>query len=143
MIRRRITRRSRAATKKSSRSPGSTWLRSTTGTGTCTTKALSQSLGITSISRLVPQVKRVVLASPSDGINFVDGLKSAYGIDTSSFKSLQKVDYSIGFASVGSGSAQMCVGYTTDGWIEAQGFLFLSRQARQGSRSFTQRPSCA
>ena len=96
------------------------------GYGICTTKALSQSLGITTISQLVPQVRQLVLASPSDGIDFIDGLKSAYGIDTGSFKSLQKVDYSIGFASVGSGSAQMCVGYTTDGSIAAQGFLFLA-----------------
>jgi osmoprotectant transport system substrate-binding protein len=95
------------------------------GYGICTTKALSQSLGITTISQLVPQVGQLVLASPSDGIDFVDGLKSVYGIDTGSFKSLQKVDYSIGFASVSSGSAKMCVGYTTDGSIAAQGFLFL------------------
>ena len=79
----------------------------------------------------MPKVTRVVLASPSDGIDFIDGLKSAYGIDTSSFKSLQKVDYSIGFASVASGSAQMCVGYTTDGSIAAQNFIFLAgRQER-------------
>ncbi len=96
------------------------------GYGICTTTALSQSLGIMTISQLVPQVARIVLASPSDGIDFIDGLKSAYGIDTSSFKSLQKVDYSIGFASVGSGSAQMCVGYTTDGSIASQGYLFLT-----------------
>ena len=96
------------------------------GYGICTTKALSQSLGVTTISQLAPQAARLVLASPSDGIDFMDGLKSVYGIDTGSFKSLQKVDYSIGFASVSSGSAQMCVGYTTDGSIAAQGFLFLT-----------------
>jgi len=96
------------------------------GYGICTTKALSQSLGITTISQLAGQAGNLVLASPSDGIDFIDGLKTAYGIDTSSFKSLQKVDYSIGFASVSSGSAQVCVGYTTDGSIEAQGFLFLT-----------------
>jgi osmoprotectant transport system substrate-binding protein len=96
------------------------------GYGICTTQELSQSLGITTISELVPQVGTLVLASPSDGIDFIDGLKTAYGIDTSSFKSLQKVDYSIGFASVSSGSAQMCVGYTTDGGIAGQGFLFLA-----------------
>jgi osmoprotectant transport system substrate-binding protein len=95
------------------------------GYGICTTKALSQSLGITTISQLASKVGTLVLASPSDGIDFIDGLKTAYGIDTGSFKSLQKVDYSIGFASVSSGSAHMCVGYTTDGSIESQGFLFL------------------
>jgi osmoprotectant transport system substrate-binding protein len=96
------------------------------GYGICTTTALSKSLGISTISQLVPQVGTLVLASPSDGIDFIDGLKTAYGIDTSSFKTLQKVDYSIGFASVSSGSAQMCVGYTTDGSIATQGFLFLA-----------------
>jgi osmoprotectant transport system substrate-binding protein len=95
------------------------------GYGLCMTKAQSQSLGIANISQLAAKVSTLVLASPSDGIDFVDGLKTAYGIDTSSFKDLQKVDYSIGFASVSSGSAQVCVGYTTDGSVETQGFLFL------------------
>ena len=95
------------------------------GYGLCMTKAQSQSLGIQNISQLAAKVSTLVLASPSDGIDFVDGLKTAYGIDTSSFKDLQKVDYSIGFASVSSGSAQVCVGYTTDGSVETQGFLFL------------------
>ncbi len=96
------------------------------GYGICTTKALSDQLGITTISQLAAQVGQIVLASPSDGIDFIDGLKTAYGIDTSSFKSVQKVDYSIGFASVSSGSAQMAVGYTTDGSIATQGFIFLN-----------------
>jgi osmoprotectant transport system substrate-binding protein len=95
------------------------------GYAICTSKALSQKLGITSISQLAAKVGQLVLASPSDGIDFIDGLKTAYGIDTSSFKSVQKVDYSIGFASVASGSAQMVVGYTTDGSIAQQDFVFL------------------
>ncbi len=95
------------------------------GYGICTSKAISQELGITSISQLAQKAAQIVLASPSDGIDFIDGLKTAYGIDTSSFKSLQRVDYSIGFASVASGSAQACVGYTTDGSIAAQNFIFL------------------
>jgi len=95
------------------------------GYGICTSQALSQQLGITTISQLASQAGQIVLASPSDGIDFIDGLKTAYGIDTSSFKNLQKVDYSIGFASVSSGSAQACVGYTTDGSIAGQNFIFL------------------
>ncbi len=95
------------------------------GYGLCTTKALSQSLGITTISQLAQQASQIVLASPSDGIDFIDGLKPVYGIDTNSFKNLQRVDYSIGFASVASGSAQVCVGYTTDGSIASQNFIFL------------------
>jgi osmoprotectant transport system substrate-binding protein len=95
------------------------------GYAICTSKKISQKLGITTISQLVPKVAQIVLASPSDGIDFIDGLKSAYGIDTNSFKSLQKVDYSIALASVASDSAQMCVGYTTDGSITKQDFIFL------------------
>ena len=66
-----------------------------------------------------------VLASPSDGISFIDGLKTAYGFDTTSFKSVQKVDYSIGFASVTNDSAQFNVCYTTDGTVATQNFIFL------------------
>ncbi len=95
------------------------------GYGICTSEALSQKLGITTITELAAQAKEIVLATPSDGIDFIDGLKTAYGIDTDSFKTLQKVDYSIGFTSLASGSAQAAVGYTTDGSIATQGFLFL------------------
>jgi osmoprotectant transport system substrate-binding protein len=95
------------------------------GYAICTSRKISQKLGITTISQLVPKAAQLILASPSDGIDFIDGLKTAYGIDTNSFKSLQKVDYSIAFASVASDSAQMVVGYTTDGSIAAQNFIFL------------------
>ncbi len=68
----------------------------------------------------------MVLASPSDGISFVDGLKPVYGFDTKSFKNVQKVDYSIGFQSVSSGSAQVAVCYTTDGSVATKNFIFLN-----------------
>jgi osmoprotectant transport system substrate-binding protein len=95
------------------------------GYAICTSQATSQKLGVTTISQLAPKVSQVVLASPSDGIDFIDGLKPVYGFDTSSFKSLQKVDYSIGFQSVSSDSAQMVVCYTTDGTVKTQNFVFL------------------
>ncbi len=95
------------------------------GYAICTSQAVSQKLGITTISQLAPKVSQVVLASPSDGIDFIDGLKAVYGFDTSSFKSVQKVDYSIGFQSVSSDSAQMVVCYTTDGTVKTQNFIFL------------------
>ena len=95
------------------------------GYALCTTKAESQKLNVTSISQLAPQVPQLVLDSPSDGIAFVDGLKPVYGFDTSSFKTLQKVDYSIGFQAVASGSAQVAVCYTTDGTVTTQNFIFL------------------
>ncbi len=95
------------------------------GYAICTSQATSQKLGITTISQLAPKVSQVVLASPSDGIDFIDGLKTVYGFDTSSFKSLQKVDYSIGFQAVSSDAAQMVVCYTTDGTVKTQNFIFL------------------
>ncbi len=95
------------------------------GYGICTSKATSDKLGITTISQLAPKVSQVILASPSDGIAFIDGLKPVYNFDTTSFKSLQKVDYSIAFQSVANDSAQMTVCYTTDGSVATQNFIFL------------------
>ncbi len=95
------------------------------GYALCTSKAESQKLNVTTISQLAPQVPQLVLDSPSDGIAFVDGLKSVYGFDTNSFKTLQKVDYSIGFQAVSSGAAQVNVCYTTDGTVATQNFIFL------------------
>jgi osmoprotectant transport system substrate-binding protein len=95
------------------------------GYAICTSKAESQKLNVTSISQLAPMVSQLVMATPPDGVDFVDGLKPVYGFDTSSFKSLQKVDYSIGFQSVSSGSAQVNVCYTTDGTVVTQNFIFL------------------
>ncbi len=96
------------------------------GYALCTTKDQSQQLGITNISGLAPKVGELTLASPSDGIPFVDGLKSVYGFDTTGFKAVQKVDYSIGFQSVSSGSANLAVCYTTDGTLAAKNFIFLA-----------------
>ena len=95
------------------------------GYAICTSQDKSQKLGVTTISQLAPQVGQLVLASPSDGVDFIDGLKPVYGFDTSSFKSLQKVDYSIGFQSVASGAADATVCYTTDGSVKTQNFIFL------------------
>lgn len=95
------------------------------GYAICTSQDTANQLGITTISQLAPKVADIVLASPSDGVSFVDGLKTTYGFDTSSFKTLQKVDYSIGFQAVTSGDAQATVCYTTDGTIKSQNFIFL------------------
>jgi osmoprotectant transport system substrate-binding protein len=96
------------------------------GYALCTSKDQSQKLGVTSISQLASQVAQLTLASPSDGITFVDGLKPVYGFDTTSFKGVQKVDYSIGFQSISSGSANVAVCYTTDGTLAAKNFIFLN-----------------
>lgn len=92
----------------------------------CTSKAEAQRLGITSISDLAPKVSQLTLATPSDGIAYVDDLQSSYGFGTRSFKSQTKVDYTIGFAAVKSNQAQINVCYTTDGGVQQQNFVFLT-----------------
>ncbi len=48
----------------------------------------------------LPQVSQLTLATQSDGVDFFNDLKSTYGFDTTNFKSVKKVDYSIGFQAV-------------------------------------------
>jgi osmoprotectant transport system substrate-binding protein len=95
------------------------------GYGLCTSQSESQKLGATSLSQLAPKVPQLTLATQSDGVTFFDGLKATYGFDTSSFKSVQKVDYSIGFSAVTSGAAQVTECYTTDGSVKTKNFIFL------------------
>ena len=97
------------------------------GYALCTSKAESQKLGgVTTLSGLAPHVSQLTLATQSDGVPFFDGLQSSYGFTTKSFKSVTKVDYSIGFAAVKSGAAQVTECYTTDGSVTTQGFIFLT-----------------
>lgn len=106
-----------------------TWLNAAPlndGYAICTSKTEAQRLGnITTISQLAPLVPRLILASPTDGISFIDNLKSAYGFSTKSFKSVDKVLYAVGFAAVNDGQAQVNVCYTTDGTVPSQNFIFL------------------
>ena len=94
------------------------------GYALCTSQAESQKLGVTTLSQLAPKVPQLTLATQSDGVTFFDDLKSTYGFDTSSFKAVTKVDYSIGFAAVKSGDAQVTECYTTDGSVTTQNFIF-------------------
>ncbi len=96
------------------------------GYAICTSKAEAQKLGnITTISQLAPLVPQLALASPPDGISFIDNLQAVYGFSTKSFKSLDKVLYAIGFTAVNSDQAQVNVCYTTDGTVPTQNFIFL------------------
>ena len=95
------------------------------GYAICTSQAESQKLGVTTLSQLAPKVSQLTLATQSDGIIYIDLLKNTYGFSTSNFKSLKKVDYSIGFAAVKGNDAQMTECYTTDGSVTTQGFVFL------------------
>ncbi len=96
------------------------------GYALCTSQAQSSKLGIKTLSDLAPQVKNLTLATQSDGVTFIDGLKTQYGFDTSSFKSVKKVDYSIGFSALKSGDAAVTECYTTDGSVTTQGDIFLT-----------------
>src|SRR6266446_3382831 len=96
------------------------------GYALCTSTAESQKLGATTLSQLAPKVSQLTLATQSDGVAFFDALKATYGFQTSSFKAVKKVDYSIGFAAVKSGAAQVTECYTTDGSVTTQNFIFLN-----------------
>jgi osmoprotectant transport system substrate-binding protein len=95
------------------------------GYALCTSQQESQKLGVTTISQLAPKVSSLILTSPSDGIAFVDDLKSTYGFTTRSFKQTQTIDYALGFQAVSSGKSQITVCYTTDGTVKQKGFIFL------------------
>lgn len=95
------------------------------GYAICTSQSESSKLGITTISQLAPKVGQLSLASPSDGISFIDNLQPVYGFSTKSFKNLEKVDYAIGFDAVSHGQAQFNVCYTTDGTVTQKNFIFL------------------
>jgi osmoprotectant transport system substrate-binding protein len=96
------------------------------GYALCTSQTESQKINATTLSQLAPQVSQLTLATQSDGVTFFNDLKSTYGFDTNSFKSVKKVDYSIGFQAVKSGSANVTECYTTDGSVTTQGFVFLT-----------------
>jgi osmoprotectant transport system substrate-binding protein len=96
------------------------------GYALCTSQAESQKLGVTTLSQLAPKVSQLTLATQSDGVTFFDNLQSIYGFKTASFKSVKKVDYSIGFSAVKSGAANVTECYTTDGSVITQGFIFLN-----------------
>ena len=95
------------------------------GYALCTSQAESQKLGATTLSQLASHVPQLTLATQSDGVDFFNDLKTTYGFDTTSFKSVQKVSYALGFAAVKSGAAHVTECYTTDGSVTTQGFIFL------------------
>lgn len=109
------------------------------GYALCTSQAESQRLGITSISDLAPKVSQQVLASPSDGTDFVDGLKPVYNFTSKSFKSLKTVDEAITFKAVSGGQAQVNVCYTTTGLISSQNFVIL-KDDKNGFPQFNPAP---
>lgn len=109
------------------------------GYAICTSKDISQKLGITTLSQLAPQVSKLTLTSPSDGISFVDGLQHTYGFTTKSFKQVQTVDYTLGFKAVTSNQSQMTVCYGTDATVPQQNFIFL-KDDKNGFPAFNPAP---
>lgn len=109
------------------------------GYALCTSKETSQKLGITSISDLLPKVSQLTLTSPSDGVEFVDGLKQVYNITTKSFKNTTTVDYALGFDAVKSDKAQITVCYGTDATVPQSGFIFL-KDDKNGFPAFNPAP---
>jgi osmoprotectant transport system substrate-binding protein len=96
------------------------------GYALCTSQSDSQKLGVTNLSQLAPKVPQLTLATQSDGVTFFDNLQTIYGFKTASFKSVKKVDYSIGFQAVKNGQADVTECYTTDGTVTTQNFIFLN-----------------
>jgi osmoprotectant transport system substrate-binding protein len=94
------------------------------GYALCTSHTESQKLNATTLSQLSPHVSQLTLATQSDGVDFFNDLKATYGFDTTSFKSVKKVDYSIGFQAVNTGAANVTECYTTS--PPPQGFIFLT-----------------
>lgn len=96
------------------------------GYALCTSQAQSSKLGIKTLSDLAPKVKDLTLATQSDGVTFIDGLKTQYGFTTQSFKAEKKVDYAIGFSAIKSGDVAVTECYTTDGSVTSGGNIFLT-----------------
>lgn len=109
------------------------------GYALCMKKTQSQSLGITSISQLAAKVSQLTLETPSDGVDFVNALKTTYNFDTTSFKKTQTVDYAVAFNTVASGQAQVTVCYGTDATVPQQGFVFL-QDDKNGFPAFNPAP---
>ncbi len=105
----------------------------------CTSKADSQKYGITSLADLSSKASQLSLAATSDGIPYIDDLQSIYGFASGSFKTLTKVDYSLGFPAVKNNQAQVNVCYTTDGGVQEQGFIFL-KDDKNGFPAFNPAP---
>ncbi len=105
----------------------------------CTSKADSQKYGITSLADLTKKASQLNLAATSDGIPYIDDLQSTYGFGSNSFKSVTRVDYTLGFPAVKNNQAQVNVCYTTDGGVQQQDFVFL-KDDKNGFPAFNPAP---
>lgn len=106
-----------------------TWLNVSSGLNDtyafCTSKARASELGVTTLSQLTPKLSNLTLALQPDGLYVLDFLTPVYGINQKSFKSIQKVDYSIGFSSVASKQADLNFCYSTDVTIAQKNFVVI------------------
>lgn len=110
-----------------------TWLNAAFGLNDtyaiCTRQDKAQQIG-TTISQVTPKLSQLTMALPPDSLYVLDFLKPVYGIQPTSFKSLQKVDYSIGFKSVENKQADLNFCYSTDVTIAQKHLVVLQDDKR-------------
>jgi osmoprotectant transport system substrate-binding protein len=86
---------------------------------------VSNSSSIKTISELTSQANSITFDLPSDSTYVIDYLKAKYGLTLASFKTVHKVDYSIGFKEVQSGQSQANFCYSTDSTITTDNLAVL------------------
>lgn len=109
------------------------------GYALCMSKMKSQQLGITTISQLAAKVGQFSLVTPGDGTPFVDGLKTTYNFDSTSFKKTDSVAYAIGLTAVQKGQADVTICYGTDTSVAATDLVFL-QDDKNGFPAFNPAP---
>jgi osmoprotectant transport system substrate-binding protein len=90
----------------------------------CARKDRAQALGVTTISELAPKLKNLTFALPPDSLYVLDFLKP-YNITKASFKSVQTLDYGVGFQSVVQKQTDLNFCYSTDVTIAQQNLVVI------------------
>lgn len=92
----------------------------------CMQKNQAQNMGIKNISDFAAKASQFTFDLPSDSTYVVDFLKPKYNnLSLSSFKSVHKVDYAIGFKELAAGQTQAAFCYSTDNGINKNNFVAL------------------
>ena len=90
----------------------------------CARKDRAQALGVTTISDLAPKLKTLSFALPPDSLYVLDFLKP-YNITKASFKTVQTLDYGVGFQSVVQKQTDLNFCYSTDVTIAQQNLVVI------------------
>jgi osmoprotectant transport system substrate-binding protein len=92
----------------------------------CMQKDKATQQGIKTISDFASKASQFTFDLPSDSTYVVTTyMKPKYNLSLSSFKSINKVDYAIGFKELASGQAQAAFCYSTDNGITKNNFVAL------------------